>query len=736
MRLIFYLLLFLGWYTSNAQVPPFINFNSGEKINGVAFDGASILFATNGGLVEYDTVTGKSVFFNRANTDLPATEITAVAVDADGTRWLGTLIGLIRWENGKMTLLNPPSTRLAVLDICMQDNGDLWLTAKGHNTQLWRFNGQEWFAFDEKDLFGQWAYINIEPAPGGIYIYSRVSNSPETFYYFDGNQLIEYPLPALSDLPGTNEVSSWVADTNGIVFVTTGNQMAATNNGVWTVESLPEAIWAGKVALGPQADLWLYSNYPYGLPCLFQRQPSGYWQPKTEEPAVSFDALDVTLVITPAGIPIVYTYDFGATHFRQNTWAKLPTSKDQLPNNTVTGLVAMPNQNIWATFSYYYLPRAFLDQLQLARYQDQSWEALGPGAPFKYWLSFTDMQKDETGNLWLAQEQNLYRFADGVWTTFQAPGLEGGRILEIGIQPGGGEIWVGGRDKIARFDGQAFQYVNLPDPDNAYMSDLEVDHNGNVWMIHYCEGWKCLVTRFDGQTWHNYSGSDMNMINTVQRINDIAVAPNGDVWVVGEAEVSYLHDGVWTVLDIQEYTGDLTSIAFDGTDRVWIGCSRHSCFSFDYNLKLIKYEQGQITYYPYVDYPFPHPNLTALAVDDYHNLWIGTEAGGIAVFNENGVVVSVDDAGASPVSQAFQAWASPNPARESATVVYELPMASQLTFSLCSMDGQLVQSFQANLSEGRHNWVINVASLPSGAYFWRIQGPDSGVLNGKLIVEK
>jgi hypothetical protein len=83
---------------------------------------------------------------------------------------------------------------------------------------------------------------------------------------------------------------------------------------------------------------------------------------------------------------------------------------------------------------------------------------------------------------------------------------------------------------------------------------------------------------------------------------------------------------------------------------VYLGCDQ----------TLIKVENGITEVFPFQAYPVPFPNVTALAVDVYHNLWIGMERGGVAVFNENGVILDAGEPALEPPAS-LAVRVAPNP---------------------------------------------------------------------------
>ena len=131
-----------------------------------------------------------------------------------------------------------------------------------------------------------------------------------------------------------------------------------------------------------------------------------------------------------------------------------------------------------------------------------------------------------------------------------------------------GNVWVGTRAGLSRFDGQ--QWTTFTEADGLaddYIYSLAVDDQSRVW----AGSWKGL-TRFDGRRWTRYP---------VGQTWKIATAPNGDVWCTGGED--YLlgrFDGqawrTWTAADMGIVDGserydwvEITQISVDGSGKLW-----------------------------------------------------------------------------------------------------------------------------------------------------------------------
>ena len=85
-------LISLAGFT-HSQNPKWINYTNGHKIKALAEDGNNIWIGTNGGLVKLDKITGIPIYYNTSNSGMPDNWVRAIAIDGNGTKWIGTFGG-------------------------------------------------------------------------------------------------------------------------------------------------------------------------------------------------------------------------------------------------------------------------------------------------------------------------------------------------------------------------------------------------------------------------------------------------------------------------------------------------------------------------------------------------------------------------------------------------------------------------------------------------------------------
>jgi len=126
--------------------------------------------------------------------------------------------------------------------------------------------------------------------------------------------------------------------------------------------------------------------------------------------------------------------------------------------------------------------------------------------------------------------------------------------------------------------------------------------------------------------------------------------------------------------------------------------------------------------------------IYSVTIDYYGNKWIGTY-NGLNVFNENGIVLGVNDKPSTEVTNYSLNQNYPNPFNPSTVINYWLKTAEFVTLKVYDVLGRevatLVNGYQ---NPGTHNVNFNASTLSSGIYIYTIRAGNKLTQSKKMIL--
>jgi len=231
------------------------------------------------------------------------------------------------------------------------------------------------------------------------------------------------------------------------------------------------------------------------------------------------------------------------------------------------------------------------------------------------------------------------------------------------------------------------------------------------------------VGKLEDTSWTNYDTSNSGLTN--DDISDIDIDGKGNKWILtfgGGLNKFNSSDTVWTY-----FPGPGTCLLIDEKRNVkWMGSPGGGLFKF--------YNDSIMTNYRPENSPMPDYTVNDLSLDSSGNLWIATN-GGLAVFNESGIV-GVDDPAIInvPVSaKLFQNY--PNPFNPTTRIRYELRKPSLVELKIYNSIGAEIQTLANEYQQPKSHEVVFYAfdNLSSGVYYYVLK-VDGVYTNSKKFV--
>lgn len=202
--------------------------------------------------------------------------------------------------------------------------------------------------------------------------------------------------------------------------------------------------------------------------------------------------------------------------------------------------------------------------------------------------------------------------SDGTWTNHTLDH----RANALAVR--GNTLWVGTAGGLLRWDLGLGVYAKYTPADglvSTEIHDLAVDGQGRVWVGH-----DRGLSLFDGIAWTTHDKDNTGGGIPGDVVLQVAVAPNGDVWLVSTMVASDIglgatvYDGAtWTTYD-EENSGlsddQVTSVAFDDDGHAWFGTRSGDVAKFD---------GAAWTIHP--DPTYNHEATHAIGVDSAGQMW-------------------------------------------------------------------------------------------------------------------
>ncbi|HEX6717940.1 MAG TPA: two-component regulator propeller domain-containing protein [Pyrinomonadaceae bacterium] len=462
------------------------------------------------GLYRFDGV--KNVLWRPPmNQDLPSSFIFSLLVTRDGTLWIGTAKGLASWKDGQLTQY-PELAGYYIFTIIEDHEGDVWASGIGVTTgRLCAIRAGNTQCYGDDGTFGRGVF--------NLYEDSR------------------------------------------------GNLWAGVKNGLWHWNPGPPKFFPlagepdGIRGLGEAEDGTLLVGWNGRL----NRIVDGKVQPfQLQAPAFQFRAKRI-LRDRDGGLWIGTT-DHGVLHVQRRS-ANAVEASQTLPSESVNVLFEDRERNIWVA------TRTGLD-----RYREFA------VATFRMNAEVNSVLADKNGGVWVATNNGLGRSNDGETKYILADGRELHPFSAKSLfQDDGGRVWVSTPFELGYLSNDRFvSLISVP----GAVTGIAQDTTGNLWVANEHAGlfqvlhgsvvrqisWPNLghtdhVSTMTsdpvrGGVWLGFflggiayfgDGRIQNSYNAEQglaggRVSDLQVAQDGSVWIATEEGLSRLKNGVVTTL--------------------------------------------------------------------------------------------------------------------------------------------------------------------------------------------
>jgi signal transduction histidine kinase len=436
-------------------------------------DDRTILVATLGqGVFAY---SGGGSTLVTATTAIPTSFVISMTQTADGTIWLGTRgAGLLRVQRGRVTRLTAGLPDAKVNCLLPDEDGTLWI---GTDKGIVRWTGTEI------------ASTGIPPSLGDVPALAMIRDAQANVWIAAGNRgLLRVNRHGVSQARDADELSDasvttvfedrerniWVGTNKGIerwrdaIFTTYSTREGLPSDSVgpvyvdhakrvWFAPVTGGLYWMrdGVVARVPGAGLdrdVIYSIAGAGGEVWLGTQRNGLTRLRVRNDAVTADRFDHRHGLAQDSVYAVHrardgavwagTLSAGASRFQHGVFTTYDTASG-LASNTVASIVETADGSMW-----------FATPNGLSTLSKGSWRRYSTqdGLPSN---DVNTLFEDSSGTLWIGTATGLARLQSGRLHTFaEGPRVLRGSVLGIAEDKNRG-LWVATADRVARLDRDA-----------------------------------------------------------------------------------------------------------------------------------------------------------------------------------------------------------------------------------------------------------------------------------------
>jgi len=294
------------------------------------------------------------------------------------------------------------------------------------------------------------------------------------------------------------------------------------------------------------------------------------------------------------------------------------------------------------------------------------------------------------------------------WVNYskQNGSLSGDLVKDIAVCPGG-KILVLNSSGVNLFDG-----TNWRDYGQGWgygsAEAIACGAGNDFWVAHY-QG----VSRFDGTTWRTYTVKETLSADpeAYELVNDIAIAPDGAVWVVTVNSIAVFEREKWTVYE--EGTGFddqyfFERITFDSKNNPWVISSSG-----------LHHRDGLFwDFYPSLDHSIPE----SIAVDSHDRVWVGTYSKGLLLYENEGWLTLT------PQNSALASYKVNVLAVDAADRIWV-----GTAWGLHIIDGETWTSYQMSNSDLADDDIVAIAVAGIGPALPSVQKKAPGTITGRLV---
>ncbi|MEI6852825.1 MAG: two-component regulator propeller domain-containing protein [Bacteroidota bacterium] len=579
-------------FSSHAQLTQWINYMNGSIINCFTQQNNILWFGTTGGLVRFDMTNESMTFLNKANSGLPSNEISSLASNSSQL-WVATNQGLARFENNAWVVYNQGNSLLPsdYINKVVMDPTKVYVgTARGlavFSNNTWQINDSTNTNLPGNNVTdididaGQNIWLCISDYGGyegcgkfssGNWLQLMTQNKPLLYIDLNGNKWVGTEFSGLYkyDINGNLTIFDQLI-TNCVKDIT-----GDSDGNIWLALS---DLWTDHGGLAKyDGSAWTYFTQTNSslnndiLRSVFADNTNNLW----------FGIMRPWNGVMEEGAGLV---KFDHTQFKY-----FFTSNSAVPVLPIDKVVIDKNQTVWMDINFSNSQQVGGGFINYDGYNWHEFFTWNSGLPI---ADIHDFAFDSHNALW----------APAYHTN------NTGHIDNYGI---------------IKYDNN-WTFYNSTNSilSSVYVQSIAIDDNDTKWVTSD-DG---IYTIDSANHWTKYTTANSSL--PFDHVSVIKVF-NGTPWIARGSGLYHFDGSTWIALSLPYQPGDIIDIEMDSNNVLWMGLQ-----PANYGPPLgpvfkgggiLKYD-GTFTKYDTSNSLLPSVRVQDLVIDNYGNIWVGTEAG-------------------------------------------------------------------------------------------------------------
>jgi len=578
---------------TNAQLK-FTNYSNQNNINCLLEDGNRIWIGTTGGLILRNKGTGSLIASYTSNNGLSNNDVSSLALDVDGNLWVGTRMGISKYNGSSWTYYtNPmsPGSSWWITSLAFDLSGDLWVTSIG---DVAKFDGANWTIYSSSntgDILSSYIYCVAVDNANNKWITTNLGlvkfNNETWSIYNTTNSNIAY-----------DYTYSLAIDPNNNIWVSYMSNAGVTkfDGTTWTTELTSTTV--NSITSDASGNMW------FGTGSGLFKNNGATWTNYNTSNCEILSNIERSVIIDAQGNKWIGSYE-GLTRFDNTTWTNYVINNTIIENDVFAAIID-PQDNKW--FATY---KGLAKLSNNNSWTNYTFENTTGGLPSNqlYTLAIDNAQ-----NIWVGTSNGIAKFNGTTWTVF----LSGYQVNSIYIDPVSGVVWTGTTNGVYSYNGVTWN-VHYTTTDGLIDNEvlcIDKDGFGQMWFATR----HGLSRRSTAGVWTDFSFYEgYNSSDWIMSVKHDPLTNN--IWIATLYQGAYEYNGsAW--INYTAYNSGITDnmiygMTIDNLGNKWFATYGHGISKFDgtnwENYNISKGLIGEFT--------------RCIYADGNGNKWIGSTSG-------------------------------------------------------------------------------------------------------------